>query len=137
MTAALPFLAAAGSIIQGIQGAGQAQAEAKYYKQEAKAKQISGDFEAEKQRERDRRYTASQRAAFGASGVTMSGTPMDVIGQTLEEQEKDILALRYGTQLGINESRAKSAIARKQVASRLIGGFTNAAGGYMGSKGLG
>lgn len=49
----------------------------------------------EQQREKNLRLQGAQKAGFGAAGVLMEGSPLDVLGQTVKDQEMDIWTQRY------------------------------------------
>jgi len=55
----------------------------------AAAARTSAELDAERTREAGLRLLATQRAQYGASGVTLEGTPTDVILGTAEEIELD------------------------------------------------
>jgi hypothetical protein len=66
--------------------------------------------ETERKREENERFLAHQRAAFGASGVQMEGTPLAVMGETAAHLELDALETwRQGKLREYNErGRARS-----------------------------
>ena len=112
LAAAATVVTAAGSIMSGQSQAAALSAQAKVEKQRAA-------FEAERQRDYAARFLGAQRAAYGASGVTLEGTPIDVLADTAAQAELDALAIQWGGQ-----ARA-TALSSQASAARL--------GGYMGA----
>ena len=113
MPAALPFIAA-GSAILGTglgvissirQGSAQSaalksQAAGARYNQQvaemnAQAVENASAYQTQLQREKNQRLLASQKVGYGKAGVTMEGTPLEVMADTAADQEKDIIAQRY------------------------------------------
>lgn len=127
-------VAAAAALVSGVVGAvgavSQANAEAdalsssadiqefnaQVAENDAIAARQSAEFEESRQRRRDKRILASQKAAFGAAGVTAEGSPLTVIQDSAEEGEIDALAIRYSG--SIQEARAKSAAAAERASAR-------------------
>lgn len=61
-------------------------------KTEVKQQQVA----AEDKRRADSRVRSSIRTAYGSSGFTMEGSPMDVLEDTAQEQELDVQRIEYG-----------------------------------------
>ena len=90
--------------------AGQAQKKATEYNAQVAERQATAAtqkaaYEEEMRREKGRKLSASQRAAAGATGITMESFS-DVFAQTALDTELDALAIRYGGD--IESSRYKS-----------------------------
>ena len=90
--------------------AGQAQEKAAEYSAQVAERQATAAtqkaaYEEEMRREKGRKLSASQRAAAGATGITMESFS-DVFAQTALDTELDALAIRYGGD--IESSRYKS-----------------------------
>lgn len=97
--------------------------------------------EQDDKRRENRRNLASIRAAYGASGFEMAGSPLDLLEDTALEQELDVQRIGYDGQLkaiglteSANRSRTEGANAKKAgkigAATALIGGVTQAAQMY-------
>ena len=71
---------------------------------------------AEASRERDRamRLLGAQRAAYGKGGVQMSGSALDVAGDTAAQAELDALTILYGGEARARASEADAAAQRFQ-----------------------
>jgi hypothetical protein len=93
-----------------------------------------------------RRQLAQIRVAYGTSGLTMEGTPLDVIEDTALEQELDQEKTRYKGQLRAigyqdeeNNYKMKAELHRMEAKSAKTAGFIGAVGGFFNSvaKGAG
>ncbi len=95
MSAAAAFAGAAGSVLDGIQGYNAAKAEAK--QADANAKIVGQQTAAEEARIRNQgaRLRGEQIAAAGASGITLDGSPTDIILDSAVESEMEALNARY------------------------------------------
>lgn len=65
----------------------------------AEAIRQSGQFEIDKQRRENARFIGTQRARIAGSGVKFSGSPLDLMSDTIAEQEMDIAATQYNTDI--------------------------------------
>jgi len=88
----------------GMISSGQAQAKAARYNAQVAERQATAAtqkaaYEEEMRREKGRKLSASQRAAAGATGITMESFS-DVFAQTALDTELDALAIRYGGDIG-------------------------------------
>ena len=77
-------------------------------RQTAEATRVAGQFEVDKQRRENARFLGTQRARMAASGVTFSGSPLDVMSDTIADQEMDIAALRYNTEIGAGRAMSQA-----------------------------
>lgn len=97
---------------------------------------------AEDSRRDNRRELASIRAAYGASGLDLAGSPLDVLQDTATEQELDTRRVEYegstraregalqilGLREGANLSRMEGRNARRAGTLSAIGAATGGAG---------
>jgi hypothetical protein len=145
--------AAAGTAVSAVGQASagaNAQSAANYNAQvdvaNAKNTLVSGDIAEAQQRYQDRVTLAEGRAAVGASGVTMSGSPMDVMAQNAREAELNALNIRrnarltaqsqlMGAQASILSGQAAKSASNFNIASTLLTGATKVATGVIGLKG--
>ena len=93
---------------------GKAQKEAAEYnaavaRQEKEAIRRSADIDIQRQKKYARSYKARQEALYSKAGVTLSGSPLEVISDTAAEFEYDQMITDYNAKLGISraESQAK------------------------------
>jgi hypothetical protein len=80
--------------IAGI-NAQMAERNAQAAEQQATQAIAEGEAEAERQRLETRRRLGSARAIYGASGVDVFGSPLDVLSESAAEGELDALILQY------------------------------------------
>lgn len=95
-------LAVGGSVVKGmgaIQEADAAGDAARYNQsvntQNARASRLQGYADAEDQARENRKQIGQIRAAYGASGLEMSGSPLDVLVDTASEQDLDVRRIKY------------------------------------------
>lgn len=111
--------AAAGAVsAAGAMSAGKAQANASVYEAQvaqrnAKIARNQAEVDQEDQRRENRRQMGAMRAAYGSSGLELSGSPLDVLADTAIEQELDVARIGYRGELrAIGEhDKANQAIA--------------------------
>lgn len=107
-------LSVGGALVQGVQAQQMANAQAKAYDQQAKADQQAAAFEAAQERRKQELLRANARAQVGASGVAFAGSPTEVLAFNARENQLDLEAIRYGSQLRQNNLRTQGDIARFQ-----------------------
>jgi len=96
----------------GMIRSGQAQEKAAEYNAQVAERQATvatqkAAYEEEMRREKGRKLSASQRAAAGATGVTMESFS-DIFAQTALDTELDALAIRYGGDIGSSMYRSEA-----------------------------
>lgn len=108
-------VAAGGSVYKGLQAASDRDRAQDQLKKEGKqAKKIHKD--------RTKRLLASQRAAYGASGVRVGeGTPLEVVEQTREDAQKERDAIMKGY-------KYKGDVLSREEDRFRLGGFMEGAG---------
>lgn len=149
---ALPGLAiglmAAGSAVSayGKYQAGKAQQAAANYnamidEQNAKMARDQAAFEADRQASKLRRVVASQRVGYLASGVTISGSAMDLLTDTVIQGEMDRLAIIYGGEAeavsSLNQATANRMSGKAAAKAGTIGAFGSLLGGAGSAYGTG
>jgi len=102
------------------------------------------DAEAAEKRRENARTMASMRAAYGASGLAMSGSSLDVLEDTAYEQELDVEKVRYRGHVkavGYTDEAAnygmKSALAMSEAKNARTSGTISAAASFFGGVGQG
>lgn len=113
-------------------------AEIKDQNRKAEVKQLQ--IAAEDKRRSNRRTLSTIRAAYGSSGFTMEGSPMDVLEDTAGEQELDVQRIEYDARL---KSRAgafevlglkeQARITRQEGRNAQRAGYIAAATGALGT----
>ena len=99
-------VAATGSVMagqaqaqQGREMAAQETLNANIGKQNAEAIKQSGQFDIDRQKRNQALLIGRQRALVAASGVRFSGSPLDLMSDTIAETELDMAVTRYNTDI--------------------------------------
>mgnify|MGYP006890156306 CR=1 FL=1 len=133
MIAAAAFKAV-GSIQQGIAQSNASKFNAKVAEQNAVLARTQAAEQARLRRVQGRKDTGAARAAYGASGVAFSGSPIDAIEEGIFATEMDAAAIeqrgRYEEASLLNQAKLNRYAAKNQ----RIQGFLNAAGGLAGAS---
>jgi len=130
LTGAVSLALAAVSSATSIAGGVAAQRAAKA---EARFRNRLGMAEAEDQRRRNRRLFAAQKAAYAKAGIDPnSGSPLDVLSDSVQEAELQALRLRFSRQSQAESIRFQGKLARDtsiiRGASTLLGGVNDSFG---------
>lgn len=107
-------LSAGGALVEGQQQKQMADYQAKAYEQQAQADAQSSAFEAAQERKKQDLLQSQARAAAGASGVAIAGSPTEVLAANAKQNQLDIAAIRYGSQLRQNSLTTQADISRFQ-----------------------
>lgn len=110
-------VAVASTVATGVVQQQQAQQNEKTAKQAAA-------FDESQQRQKARQLLGAQRAAYAKAGVTLAGSPTDVIADTAAQAEIDALAIRWGGQ-------QRAAAYRQQGSDALFSAGAGAAGALL------
>ncbi len=92
---AMALGSAVGTYQQGMAQAQAAEYNAKIADRNRKAVNMQTRGEVADRRVHNRRVIGAMRAAFGANGFEMAGSPMDVIADTTLEQSYDVEKIKY------------------------------------------
>lgn len=87
-------LTAANQISQGFASNAMARHAASVSEGYAAAARDQAAYDEARAREGARRALGARKAAYGGAGVTLEGTPIDVLGDTATDAEMDALSLR-------------------------------------------
>ncbi len=101
-----------GQIQAGVAASRFARAEAKYLDIQAKDEIQRGVLEERRLRLDIRRFLGTQRTAIGASGAELSGTSLELLGDTAALGEEDTLAIRSGAARRAFGKRTQATITR-------------------------
>ncbi|HEV2673378.1 MAG TPA: hypothetical protein VGV37_02485 [Aliidongia sp.] len=74
----------------------------------------------------DRQKLGQEASAFGAGGVDMSGTPLDVMADSATQARLNALSIKYNGQVGANRDLSQGAIATFQGNQAQTAGYLNA-----------
>jgi hypothetical protein len=134
VSAAAPLITASGQVIQGRAAATTLEQQAGILEQEAVTESRLGQFEISQQRKADVAFRGKQLAQIGKSGLVLEGTPLDLIGQTAEEQELGILTMQFNSKQRQRSLRGQAAVKRKQATSQRFAGSVGAASTLLNSN---
>ena len=131
---------AVGSIAAGAAQAQAANAQAAAYQRQAALERQQAAFNADQQESKAIRLISHQRAGFLSAGVSIMGTPMDVIEDTTRETDLDVQAIKYNGEIKAQNFEMQAAAFRAKAdaaqtaglfgaVSPLIKGFGGVSGG--------
>jgi hypothetical protein len=123
---------AGAQVAGGIQAMQAGKAQAKVSRQKAEAEQRASALEERQHREQARRFRSTQLAKFAKAGVLITGTPLGVLTETAEQQERDALTIRYGGQVRKGKALSEASLAKQRGKQGLVGGGISAAGTILG-----
>ncbi|MHB1219246.1 MAG: hypothetical protein ACYC1L_13715 [Alphaproteobacteria bacterium] len=87
-------LTATNQISQGVSANKMAKHNASVSEGYATAARDQAAFDESRAREQARRALGARQAAYGGAGITLEGTPIDVMGDAASDAEMDALSLR-------------------------------------------
>lgn len=125
--AAASVVSAAGSVIEGIGSQRAANYNARIADQNAQIAGMQAASEEGRQRNEAARLAGEQRAAYGASGVTMEGSPMTAMRDSAVQAEMDALSIRYQGAMKSRAYREEAAQQRYAGRQARFAGFVGAA----------
>lgn len=136
-------MAAAVAIIGGIVGAvgaiasANAQAAAANYNAKVQERNrlavlAQADAEAADKVRENKRVNARIRAQYGAAGIEMAGSPLDVMEDTAIEQELDVKRIRYAGELEGIQRRDQANLYRMEAKAAKTAGMFSAVGNILG-----
>lgn len=105
-------LSVGGALMQGQQQQQMANMQAKAYEQQAQADAQASAFEQAQERKKQDLLQAQARAQVGASGVAVTGSPTEVLAANAAQNQLDLKAIQYGSQLRQNSLQTQADISR-------------------------
>lgn len=136
---AIPYLlyAAAAVSAVGAVAAASSQAKASRFNEQvantnAQTAAAQGAEAARRQRILAYQTTSSARANYGASGVSVEGSPEDVLAQSASTGELDAQTVKYNARLKQSGFQNESTLDGMQASSAQSQGYINAASGALG-----
>lgn len=112
LTIAGTAISAGGALVEGQQQAQMADYQARAYEQQAQADQQAATFEQAQERHKQELLQSQARAAVGASGVAIAGSPTEVLAANARQNQLDLKAIQYGSELRQNGLNTQAAISR-------------------------
>lgn len=134
LSGALTAASAFGSIMGGSQQNAAYKAQAKQYELSARQEELKGRDQADKIRRSLQATLATQRAAWGARGVSSTGgTPVNLAAQSSNDASYDIQLAQFGAGMAAGADRGNGAQARISGSAAKMKGYTDAASRIGGS----
>ena len=128
----LPMALMGGSSL--LQGFGQYQsnkANADISKVQSKQAELNAAYNERRQREQSAQLMGEQAARYGASGVSMEGSPLMVMADQARQSELEALAIRNEGKMASEAYKSEESQYKKAATMSLMGGVLNSAGyGY-------
>lgn len=122
------LLSSAGALQQGMVQSANLKAQAAGLERQADSEQVAAGYEANRRKEQLAALTGQQITAVGADGGgDLSGSVVDVIGNSRREGLLDVAAVEYGAAVRSGNLRAEAKVARSNAKSAKIGAIIGAA----------
>ena len=134
-TAAGALLSAKGQLDAGYAARKAGDAEANLLEKNAGIVEEMGDYAAFRQNIKVKQVLGAGRAAYAASGVTMSGSAMDVMRESAVAGERDRLMILYKAKTKADTMRGQAQIARYSGKAAMEAAKYKAAGSLLGGMG--
>lgn len=136
----VPMLGLAGALISGAGSmaaasaqAGAANANAAYMERQAQIERDKARYEASRAEDRAKNLRGKQVAMAGASGLEAEGAIGEVLVDTMNQQNLDVQAIRYGGEINATNFEYKAQIERMNASNYKTAGMFNAASGAIGA----
>ncbi len=126
---------AGGQILAGVAGSQQADFERDVALQNAKIARQRGVAQARRAGRDNERKLARARTAIASSGLTISGSGLDVLSDTASTLEEERQLVLFGAQGQARNFETQAAAAGGRSSSALFGGFAKAGGTLLTSVG--
>jgi hypothetical protein len=124
-----------GQVLGAIGARNQAAFEADVARTNAINAQNQAAAEAVREERAGRRRMSQTKAAFGASGVQMEGSPLEVLGDSAMEEAENVALIRHGGRGRAAEFRNQATAAGMRGTSALVGGLGRAGGSLLSAAG--
>jgi hypothetical protein len=131
LAAAIPYIAAAGAVYQGVQTYKADSYNAASMKNEAKLSVDQANAQEGLVRKQSREQLGKQEAAFGGAGVGYGGSSETALDQSAINSEMDALSTRYKGTITAYGYNTESGILRQQGKDSLTAGMITAAGSAL------
>jgi hypothetical protein len=119
-------VSAVGAIQQGKAAQASAKFNADMMSRNAQIARQQAAAEEEKHRRLTYMRQGAARAAYGASGVSIEGSPLDILEQSAAQEELDALNIRYRGEIGAQSAEGQADLS-------LMRGESAMSAGYMGA----
>jgi hypothetical protein len=127
-TIASTVVGVAGAISQGNAAQAAADAQAAALQQQAEAERKAAGFEQAQTFRKQQLEQSAARAAVGASGVAITGSPTEALIANVGQNQLDLQAIQFGSTIKQNNLRTQADIATMQGKQAKTASFINAGG---------
>ncbi|MGJ4857072.1 hypothetical protein ACN6KF_003056 [Labrys sp. La1] len=128
-------MGAVGAIQQGSAAKAQADAQADAYRRQALIETQTGEYQAARRQDQVNNTMGTQTALVGGSGVTLDGSPSDVISSTASEGALDTSAIRWNARNQADTLNYQAKLSNISGKNAQTGSYFNAAGSLFGGLG--
>lgn len=115
------------SILGGLFGYLEAQEAAEVSESRGRVLRMEADADAERYGEQAHQFKATQKLAFLKSGVTLSGSPLDILDETARVSQENINDIRARGEAQQADANTEASSFRAKGRAALLSGFTGAA----------
>ena len=133
---ALPVMGAAGQVYQGYMNAQMLRNKAQFTDYQISTEKESYALRRVKRNRALAQALGKQRALYGMSGVTIEGTPGDILALTRANFAEDDFIDSYNTSQSILSKKFSASALRGEAKTSIIGGYTSAAVTLVGTRGI-
>lgn len=134
-----PILMGIGAVLGAVGSIQQASAQASAAKHNARVGEQNARMAADQAKEDERmqrirgmKALGTTRAGFGAAGVTLEGTPLDVLEESAAAIELDALKIRHGGEVQAAAYRNGASLDRAQASAAKTSGYLSATSALLG-----
>jgi hypothetical protein len=120
-------LQALGSIMQGNAAADAGEAQQAAYRAAAENERLASGYEATKVADKNRRAASAALTQVAGSGVTLTGSPTEVLADNAIQSQMDIDAIRFGSTIKQNNLLTQGDLAKMQGDQKQQAGYLGAA----------
>lgn len=124
---------ALGTVGAGVQQWRNAGADADTMNQQAQLVAAQAEMDSTNQAREGRRFAAEQEQAYASSGVTMEGTPADIIAESRRLAQEEVNATVNRGKTEAKNLRTNALRTRQSGRQALLGGVANASFGLLGN----
>ena len=118
------------NLIEGIFGYSAANAQADSLRSQLGLMRQESEADIQRYAETSDTFKKKQAMAYLKSGVTLEGSPLDILDETMRVTSENISAMRAKTTADINTTKSQISAIRGSGRAALVGGFSRAASVY-------
>jgi hypothetical protein len=120
-------LQALGSIMQGNAAAKAGEAQQAAYQQSAEYERMASGYEATRVADKNKRAASAALVQVAGSGVSLTGSPTEVLADNAVQSQMDIDAIRFGSTIKQNNLLTQGDLAKMQGEQKQQAGYIGAA----------